>query len=78
MKQYDVWGGWEELRGKQVLIVLRTAEVPAALAGRFASIEKISPESGLPIYFSGEVLHSYYFFSGNSYDGSIPPLPTRR
>jgi 4-amino-4-deoxy-L-arabinose transferase-like glycosyltransferase len=78
MNQYDVWGGWGELKGKDLLIVLRTSAVPAELAGHFSSVTPVGAAGGLPVIFSGSELHRYYFFSALGYDGFIPESPARR
>lgn len=78
MNQYDVWGGWENLKNKDLLIVMKSPQVPQELAEHFSSVTPVGPESGLSVRFGKAVLHSYYFFSGSGYDGTVPPRPARR
>ena len=73
MNQYDVWGGWEQQRGRDALIVLESTQVPARLARRFESVEGAG--GPLPIEYGGAAVRSFHFFVGRGYDGSAPVTP---
>lgn len=75
MNQYDIWGGWEEQKGRNALMVLRSEEAPPELERHFVSVEEI----GEPLMIDnfGEELRTFYFFLGRNYDGSRPEVPGR-
>jgi 4-amino-4-deoxy-L-arabinose transferase-like glycosyltransferase len=70
MNQYDIWGGWEKLAGKAVLLVLRTDRVPQTLGEHFQDIRSLS--TPFSVIHQHETLRTFYFFIGTDYDGSRP------
>ncbi len=78
MNQYDIWQGLDSERGKEALIVLKDPKKVSRLTTKFGSIEPILPQPALAISYSGSELSSFYFYRGKAYDGSLPPLPTKR
>lgn len=76
MNQYDLWGGWEKLRSRPALLILKTAEVPAELAQNFRKVRRVDPP--LQIFVSSDVLQTYYFFYARSFNGTPPNIPSRR
>jgi 4-amino-4-deoxy-L-arabinose transferase-like glycosyltransferase len=75
MNQYDVWGGWNHLKGENVLLVSKSAEFDKSIASRFETVE---PLGSLKINWSGGTLREFHFFRGVSYDGTTPPMPAKR
>jgi len=70
MNQYDIWGGWDTLKGKRLLIVLRNDHVPESLSVHFKEIQTI--EKPFSFIRNGEALRTLYFYSGTEYDGAAP------
>ncbi len=70
MNQYDIWGGWKSLKGKTMLLVLRSDHVPQSLIPHFEEIRPVA--NPFPVVSHGEVLRTFYFYSGTKYDGSNP------
>lgn len=76
MTQYDIWEGWADLKGKNVLIVLDRKDLPAKVKPHFREINQMPPESSLHITYAGENLRSFYFWYGLSFDGEkLGPKP---
>lgn len=75
MNQYDIWGGWEKLKGRSAFIVLREKEVPASISKHFAAISPLA--DWLAVFYGGESLREYNFFIGINYDGYVPPVPEK-
>ena len=76
VNQYDVWGGWEALRGRNILLVVGGPADAAPLSSRFQQLVRAGDP--LTISYGGSPLRTFYFFWGCCYDGSSMPLPTRR
>lgn len=75
MNQYDIWGGWSDLRGRDALIVLQGEEVPQELRSHFGAIERVGNK--LEVNHHGSVVRTFFFFRGVQYDGFVPSLPER-
>lgn len=75
MNQYDVWGGWEELRGESAVLVLREDVPPEELSARFNNIELASDP--IDIEFGGEVIRTFYLYYAHEFDGRGPEQPNR-
>jgi undecaprenyl-diphosphatase len=70
MNQYDLWGGWEALRGRDGLFVAYgTGEVPAPLREAFAEVELVRQ---VPIRDDGRQLRTFTIFRGRDFHG-FPP-----
>jgi hypothetical protein len=70
MNQYDVWGGWEALRGRDGLFVAYdTPEAPPALREAFAEIDLMRR---VPIDSGGRRLQTFAVFRGRDFRG-FPP-----
>ena len=79
MNQYDVWGGWEELAGRDALLVLKDTASLEKLQPHFQSIAPAG--NGTPpleIRYAGETLRTFHFFFARGYDGLPPPPPSGR
>lgn len=73
MNQYDVWGGWEEQRGRNALIVQEGESVHADLAGHFREIRPAA--APLVVTYAGAPLRTFHFFAGLGFDGRPPSPP---
>jgi len=70
MNQYDLWGGWEELQGRDGLLVLYDGlEVPPPLREAFAEVE---PVRRIPVLVDGRPLRTFAIFRGRGFRG-FPP-----
>ena len=70
MNQYDLWGGWETLHGRDGLFVAYgTSETPPALREAFAEVELIRQ---VPILDGGRQLRTFTIFRGRDFRG-FPP-----
>jgi 4-amino-4-deoxy-L-arabinose transferase-like glycosyltransferase len=70
MNQYDLWGGWEALRGRDgLLVVYGTLETPTALREAFAQVELVRQ---VPIRQDGRLLRTFTIFRGRDFLG-FPP-----
>jgi undecaprenyl-diphosphatase len=70
MNQYDVWGGWEALHGRDGLFVAYdTLEVPPALREAFAEVDLARR---VPIDSGGRHLRTFAVFRGRDFRG-FPP-----
>lgn len=72
MNQYDVWGGWEALAGRDGLFVtFGTGEPPEALRAGFARVERLAV---VPIVADGRHLRDFAIYWGQEFRG-FPPRP---
>jgi hypothetical protein len=72
MNQYDIWGGWEGLAGRDGLFVTYGAgEPPAELNRAFAEVRRVQV---VPIVYRGEHLRDFSIFWGHDFRG-FPPRP---
>lgn len=70
MNQYDLWGGWEELRGRDGLFVTHgQVEPPAALRESFQRVERIRVVS---IVDRGKHLRDFTLIRGEGFRGPAP------
>lgn len=70
MNQYDIWGGWNNLMGETVLLVLRSDHVPESLSVHFKEVKTVG--SPFSVTSDGDILRTFYFFVGTGYDGAEP------
>lgn len=75
MNQYDIWGGWEKLEGRNAVIVLRAEDAISSLKPYFS---EIVPLSSFQTTYSGKVIREFFVFFGKNYSGSDPPAPHAR
>ena len=75
MNQYDIWGGWDELKGMDAAIVLKADDDIEKLKSHFESIEQVSE---LKLEYAGDVINEFRFYKGRGYDGWSPPPPINR
>lgn len=75
MNQYDIWGGWEKLAGRDAILVLRHSESANSLKAHFASLDNMGTRKRV---FRGNELETFYLFYGKGYDGYSPPWPEKR
>jgi len=75
MNQYDVWGGWERLAGRDALLVVKDVGSAEKLAPRF---RKLTYAGEVPIHFGGTLIRNYSLYFADGYDGVPPPFPIRR
>ena len=72
MNQYDLWGGWEALRGQDGLFVSYGAgDPPHELVEAFGALERVAV---VPIRKRGEHLRDFSIFLGRDFRG-FPPRP---
>ncbi len=75
MNQYDLWGGWERLHDRDLLIVLRKEAPGPVLTTHFRKV--ISLEQPLTIDYSGAPLRTFHFLVGKRFNGEPPPTAQR-
>ena len=78
MNQYDIWGGWSSLKGRPVVIVVKTAERLQEISKQFARVEPNPVPFPMTINYLGEPLQSYWIARGYGYSGFTFPLPEAR
>jgi len=78
MNQYDIWDGWERLKGRAALIVLKSPDRVELLRSHFASIEPLGSQPVMRVEYGGSLLREFYVYTGRGYDGSSPEMPTKR
>jgi hypothetical protein len=72
MNQYDLWGGWDALRGRDGLFVMYGAgEPPGELRTAFQEVERVRV---VPITYRGNHLRDFSIFLGRNFLG-FPPHP---
>jgi len=70
MNQYDLWGGWEALRGRDALFVTYGGgEPPPDVRAAFAHVEKLRV---VPITHRGRQLTEFVIFWGQDFGGFQP------
>lgn len=70
MNQYDLWGGWDALRGRDGLFVTYgTGDPPGELRMAFQEVERIRV---VPIVYQGQHLRDFSIFLGRNFQG-FPP-----
>jgi 4-amino-4-deoxy-L-arabinose transferase-like glycosyltransferase len=65
MNQYSIWGGLEEMNGKNALIVMKENEPPEELIRSFNNIQALPDEH--TVYHSGSKIRTFKFFYGDNY-----------
>ncbi|HTU01224.1 MAG TPA: glycosyltransferase family 39 protein [Candidatus Sulfotelmatobacter sp.] len=72
MNQYDLWGGWEALRGQDGLFVgYGAGDPPPELVEAFGQVERLTV---VPISQRGQHLRDFVIFWGRDFRG-FPPRP---
>jgi undecaprenyl-diphosphatase len=72
MNQYDIWGGWEDLKGKDGYFVTYGAgEPPEPLRAAFREVSRVRV---VPILHRGQHLRDFSIFLGREFQG-FPPRP---
>jgi undecaprenyl-diphosphatase len=72
MNQYDIWGGWEGLGGRDGLFVSYDAgEPPPDLRAAFTAVERLAV---VPVVHNGRRLHDFSIYLGRGFRG-FPPRP---
>jgi len=72
MNQYDLWGGWETLIGRNGLFVLYGAvDPPDDLRHAFRTLERVRT---LTVWHRGRALHTFSIFKGEEFRG-FPSRP---
>jgi 4-amino-4-deoxy-L-arabinose transferase-like glycosyltransferase len=70
MNQYDLWGGWEALRGRDGLFVSYGAgDPPSELRDAFGEVERLAV---VPITHRGQHLRDFVIFWGRDFRGFRP------
>ena len=70
MNQYDVWGGWDTLKGRDGLFVTAGAgNPPGELQSAFHQVERVKV---VPIVSRGHHLREYSVYRGRDFRG-FPP-----
>ncbi len=68
--QYDLWGGWESLKGRDALIILEDPAELANFASKFQSVEPVEQLPFIDRVYDNELFVRSYLYIGRSYDGS--------
>jgi undecaprenyl-diphosphatase len=72
MNQYDVWGGWDTLKGRDGLFVTSGAgDPPGELQSAFHQVERVMV---VPIRYRGQQLRDFSIYRGRDFRG-FPPRP---
>jgi undecaprenyl-diphosphatase len=72
MTQYDVWGGWDDLTGRDGLFVTGGAgDPPGELRSAFRQVEQVKV---VPIEYRGRPLRDFSIYWGRDFRG-FPPRP---
>ncbi len=72
MNQYDLWGGWGELTGRDgVFVTSGTGEPPGGLRVAFRQVERVRI---VPIVHRGQHLRDFSIYWGRDFQG-FPPRP---
>jgi len=72
MNQYDVWGGWDTLKGRDGLFVTAGAgNPPGELQSAFHQVERVKV---VPIVYRGHHLREFSIYWGRNFRG-FPPRP---
>ena len=70
MNQYDLWGGWDALRGRDALFVTYGAgDPPGELRTAFREVERLRV---VQIAYRGQHLRDFSIFLGRDFQG-FPP-----
>ena len=67
MNQFDIWGGFAELKGKDLFLVLRSPSVAPEISKHFRAVTRIEP--AFRSYYSNTKISEFYFFRGKGFDG---------
>jgi undecaprenyl-diphosphatase len=71
MNQYDIWGGWDKLVGRDgVFVMYGAVDPPDDLRAAFRTVERVRT---LVISYDGRPLHTFSIFYGQGFGG----FPTR-
>jgi hypothetical protein len=72
MNQYDLWGGWEALTGRDGIFVMDgILDPPEELRSAFRSVERVRT---LIVWRHEQRLHTFAIFLGREFRG-FPPRP---
>jgi hypothetical protein len=72
MNQYDLWGGWEELTGRDGLFVTYGAgDPPGELREAFRRVERVKV---VPIAYRGRQIRDFSIYRGSDFRG-FPARP---
>jgi hypothetical protein len=72
MNQYDVWGGWNTLKGRDGLFVTAgSGHPPGELESAFHQVERVKV---VPIVYRGQHLREFSIYLGRDFRG-FPPRP---
>lgn len=77
MNQYDLWGGWQGLRGSSAVVVSSSPEKGELLKPGFQSFVTGVQVSELVIEYGGKELRKLYVYRGRGFDGNEPVSPTK-
>lgn len=84
MNQYDIWGGWHDLQGRDGVIVVQELKDIRRLKKHFSEIVPIVPESlkagsleisSRKVVYGNELLREFHYFLGRNFDGQAPDAP---
>lgn len=76
MNQYDVWGGWNKLAGKDMLVVVKNNESKDVIQTWFKSLELVSDgQANYSVTYEGTKLRDFEIYIGRKYLGGEPVMP---
>ena len=76
MNQYDIWGGWEEHKGENALLVVKNQQVETLTWPEFDSVQKL--DRHLPVTISDKNIRTFHFLEALHFHGEAPQRPERR
>jgi hypothetical protein len=72
MNQYDVWGGWDQLSGRDGIVILQGTGGPSGdLREAFRELERLETVSRT---YRGRLLQEFTLYRGREFRG-FPPRP---
>lgn len=87
MNQYDIWGGWSNLLGRDGIIVIQDLEDLGRLRNHFSEIIPLGVDGreigdwkfeSRKVLYGNEQLREFYYFLGREFDGQTPDAPDGR
>ena len=73
MNQYDIWGGWENVKGRDFLLV--TKEEALGLSHYF---RKVTFREEISVPYAGDIVQKFRIYFAEDYSGKAFPLPEKR
>ncbi|MDR2337946.1 MAG: glycosyltransferase family 39 protein [Deltaproteobacteria bacterium] len=78
MNQFDIWGGWEQLKGKDILLVTKSLDSAWELQDEFEALEQIGECPYIEVSLNRTIVYAPCFFIGYAYSGKPQVVPKTR